>query len=180
MMPSFPRIGRSWGCRPLSSHTVSSYHMQKTTLGMWAYSFPQQMGSPYNGSCLNLNIKMMVNKELRPYYSKPWIYLKFNFSGCNRHGFFCLFVCLLTPNSRLLPRDMKKSDRMGKWKGHSKEVRGRTLFNAIILWERISCTTFFSEPDLRLQAICLQAYTKQKVAEMYSNIAKPQACVCLF
>lgn len=99
------------------------------------------MGSPYSnkGSCLNLCIKMMVNKELRPYYSKPWIYLKFNLSGCNRHGFL-----LFTPNSRLSPRNMRK--KVGGWVGGRiipKEVRGRTMFNAIILWEIFSCTTFF-------------------------------------
>lgn len=105
MMPSFPRTGRSWWCRPLFSHTVSPYHIQQNSLGMWAYSFPQQTGSPYSnkGSCLNLNIKMMVNKELRPYNSKPWIYLKFSLVGCNRHGFL-----LFTLNSRLSPRDMRK------------------------------------------------------------------------
>lgn len=105
MMSSFLRTGRSWWCRPLSSHTVSPYHIQEISLGMWAYSFPQQTGSPYSnkGSCLNFNIKMTVNKELRPYYSKPWIYLKFSLVGCNRHGFL-----LFTPKSRLSPRDMRK------------------------------------------------------------------------
>lgn len=119
------------------SHSVPLPHTENHPGDM---SIFQQTGSPYSnkGSYMNLNIKMMVNKELGPYYSKPWIYLKFSLSGCNRQWGFAAHS-----QFQALTQGHGKTERMGQCKGHSKEVRGRILFSAIILWERFSCIIFF-------------------------------------